>query len=66
MPGVIDVIDATGAYKGQTYNEDDMHIVCPWHGYEFHLSTGQHVGDNKLRLRKYKVVERGGEVYVAV
>ena len=45
---------------------DRRHIVCPWHGYEFHLSDGYHVADRRLRLQKFDVIERDGEVYVAV
>jgi nitrite reductase/ring-hydroxylating ferredoxin subunit len=66
MPQVIDRFDAQGQFIGQTFDESDMHIVCPWHGYEFHLSDGTHVGDRRLRLRKFKVVEREGGVYVAI
>ena len=55
-----------GIYLGQSFDEDDMHIVCPWHGYEFHLSDGCHVVDRRLRLKKYDVVQRDGEIYVAV
>jgi nitrite reductase/ring-hydroxylating ferredoxin subunit len=66
MPRVIDVIDKDGRFKGQCYDEDDIHIVCPWHGYEFHLATGEHVGDKTVRLKKYDVVERGGQIYVVV
>ena len=66
MPRVIDVVDKNGRYKGQSYDESDMHIVCPWHGYEFRLTTGEHVGDKRVRLKKYEVVERGGQVYVVV
>jgi nitrite reductase/ring-hydroxylating ferredoxin subunit len=43
-----------------------MHIVCPWHGYEFHLSDGTHVCDKRLRLTKYPVIQRDGEIYVDV
>ena len=42
------------------------HIVCPWHGYEFHLKDGCHVANPQVRLKKYEVVQRNGEVYVAV
>ena len=66
MPQVVDLIGDGGVYLGQTYDEDDMHIVCPWHGYEFHLSDGTHVCDKRLRLKKYDVVRRNGEIYVAV
>ncbi len=66
MPQVVDRLDAEGRLIGQTFDENDVHIVCPWHGYEFHLSDGVNVSDRRLRLRKFKVVERDGAVYVAV
>jgi nitrite reductase/ring-hydroxylating ferredoxin subunit len=66
MPQVVDNIDAEGNVVGHAFDESDMHIVCPWHGYEFHLDTGVHVADPRVRLRKFKVVERDGGVYVAV
>jgi nitrite reductase/ring-hydroxylating ferredoxin subunit len=66
MPRVFDVIDADGFFKGQSFDSEDIHIVCPWHGYEFHLATGENVCNKQLRLKKYDVVERGGDVYVAI
>jgi nitrite reductase (NADH) small subunit len=66
MPQVVDCIGEGGVFLGQTYDESDMHIVCPWHGYEFHLSDGTHVVDKRLRLKKYDVIERDGEIYVSV
>ena len=46
MPQVVDVIGENGIFLGKTFDETDMHIVCPWHGYEFHLSDGYHVCDS--------------------
>src|SRR5262245_17243721 len=66
MPQVKELIDENGVYHGKTFDHSDMHIVCPWHGYEFHLSDGVHVADKRLRLQKFEVIERNGEVYVAV
>jgi nitrite reductase (NADH) small subunit len=66
MPQVVDLIGDGGIYLGQTFDETDMHIVCPWHGYEFHLSNGCHVVDPRLRLQKYDVVERADGIYVTV
>jgi len=40
------------------------HIVCPWHGYEYDIKTGECVSDRKLKLRKYEVIQKGDEVYV--
>jgi nitrite reductase/ring-hydroxylating ferredoxin subunit len=50
--------------QGLCFSESEMHFVCPWHGYEYDMKTGECVSDRKLKLRKYKVVEKGDEVYV--
>jgi nitrite reductase/ring-hydroxylating ferredoxin subunit len=60
---VVDIIAADRTYQGQTFS-DEMHFVCPWHGYEYELETGQCVGDRKLRLKKFEVVRRGDDIYV--
>lgn len=42
-------------------------LACPWHGYEFDVTTGEAMfSDLKLRLRTYPVTVRGDKVYVTV
>jgi len=60
---VVDLIAADRTYQGQSF-DDETHFVCPWHGYEYELKTGQCVGDRKLKLRKYQVVKRGEDIFV--
>ena len=50
--------------KGLKFSETDIHIVCPWHGYEYNLKTGRHPGDRNVRLKPYDVRVDDGEVYV--
>jgi nitrite reductase (NADH) small subunit len=64
VPQVEDIVDDVGQLVGQRFNENDIHIVCPWHGYEYHLDTGEHVGDARVKLTKYDVLTRDGGVYV--
>ena len=64
MAKVEEVIAPDKTYQGMRFNHDEMHIVCPWHGWEYDLATGVMVADRKFRLRKYDVVEHGGSVYV--
>ena len=52
--------------KGLKFSETDVHIVCPWHGYEYNLATGRHPGDKNVRLKPYDVKVADGEVYVIV
>ena len=60
---VVDLIAPDRTYQGQTFS-DEVHFVCPWHGYEYELTTGQCVGDRKLKLKKFEVVRRGDDLYV--
>jgi nitrite reductase/ring-hydroxylating ferredoxin subunit len=62
---VVDVIAPDRTYQGQTFS-DEIHFVCPWHGYEYDLKTGECVGDRRLRLKKFEVIRRGEDVFVIV
>ena len=64
MPLVVDIIDADRKYQGQTFDESEMHFVCPWHGWEYDLKSGVCVGDRRKKLRKYEVVQRGDDIFV--
>jgi len=64
MPKVVDVIAEDRTYQGQDFDETEMHFVCPWHGWEYDIKTGQAIGDRRQFLRKYEVVERGDDVFV--
>jgi nitrite reductase/ring-hydroxylating ferredoxin subunit len=66
MPQVCVELDDQQRTLRQTFNEDELHFVCPWHGWEFKIATGEAVGDPKYKMKRYNVVERGGEVYVEV
>jgi nitrite reductase (NADH) small subunit len=49
------------------YEKDGEIIRCPWHGYEFELSTGQSVGGAvRGRVAIYTVEARAGRVYFAL
>ena len=50
--------------KGLYFSDTETHFVCPWHGYEYDIKTGECVSDRKLKLRRYKIVQRGEDVYV--
>jgi nitrite reductase/ring-hydroxylating ferredoxin subunit len=49
---------------GLFFSEEEMHFVCPWHGMEYDMKTGECVSDRKLRLKKYKTVQKGDDLYV--
>ena len=51
---------------GIHYVEGSLNVVYPWHGYEFDVRTGRHVGLDAVRLAAVPVKSRDGAVYVVV
>lgn len=44
-----------------------MALACPWHGFEYDLSTGKEVCWRRpTRLRMFGIEEVGGEVIVSI
>lgn len=46
------------------YGMEDQILRCPWHGWEFDLTTGEHLVDQTVRLRGYPVDVHGDDVYI--
>jgi len=66
MNRVDEVIGEDKSSRGYRFVEEDVHIVCPWHGFEFNLRTGRHPGDPLRKLRGFEVAVRDGGVYVRI
>ena len=49
---------------GLFFSEHEMHFVCPWHGMEYDMKTGECVSDRRMKLKKYRTVQKGDELYV--
>ena len=47
------------------WGRDGEILACPWHGWEFDLTTGQCLTD-KRKLRRYEVTEEDGKVFVVI
>jgi nitrite reductase (NADH) small subunit len=63
---VLEPIDGDGNVRALAYDPNVTNIVCSWHGYEFDLKTGVNQGTDKLKLRKAKLEEKDGNIYVVV
>ncbi len=51
---------------GLRFDEDTLHVVCPWHGFEYDVTTGRHPGRPDLALRSFPVTEEEGRIRVAL
>jgi nitrite reductase/ring-hydroxylating ferredoxin subunit len=43
---------------------DDEIVSCPWHGWEFDVTDGSHLGSDRYRLPTYDVRVVEGDLYV--
>jgi nitrite reductase/ring-hydroxylating ferredoxin subunit len=64
FPKVLQDLGEHRTTEGMRYSDDELHIVCPWHGYEYNVRTGRNSGHPNLRLRPVETVVRDGSVYV--
>ena len=64
MAKVEEVIAEDKTYQGMTFNHDEMHIVCPWHGWEFDLKNGKCTFGGASTLERFEVKNLNGRIYV--
>ena len=41
-------------------------VTCPWHGWQFDVTTGEHCLTPKIVQERFEVVVRDGEVFVEI
>jgi nitrite reductase (NADH) small subunit len=58
------VLADDGRLLGERFSEDEDHLVCPWHGWEYDIATGRCAGDRRRKLMKFETMQRGEDVYV--
>jgi len=64
MHKVEDVLGPDRTWHGHKFSDTEAHFVCPWHGYEYDITTGECAADRRLKLRSFDVVRRGEDIYV--
>jgi nitrite reductase/ring-hydroxylating ferredoxin subunit len=63
---VLELIDEKGVSRGNRFDDNELHVVCPWHGFEYDIRTGRHAGGVNISLKAVPVLEREGEIYVTI
>lgn len=63
---VAGVVDDSGRYLGDRFEETSPYIVCPWHGWQYDLRTGQAGGLPSRVLTTFETEIREDKVYLHV
>jgi nitrite reductase (NADH) small subunit len=66
LPLALEAVAADGTSSGRVFSKEKMNVVCPWHGFEFDIRTGEHPTNRHVRLRRIPVRVIDGDVYVTV
>ena len=66
LPRTVDDVAQDNVNLARTFSKTQHNVICPWHGMEFDVSTGEHVTTKTLRLRKVAVRVEEGEVFITV
>ena len=48
------------------YGREQEIIRCPWHGWEFDITTGKSLFSDKVRVRTYSIIRNDGQLFIAV
>lgn len=64
IPAVKEVLDEQRASTGFAFDDRELRVVCPWHGFEFSIQTGCHPAAARFKLLPVTVEEQDGTIYV--
>jgi len=58
------VLNDVGEVLREVDDDNEKRLICPWHGWEYELTTGELAHDRRYRLRRHEVLVEDGVVYV--
>jgi nitrite reductase/ring-hydroxylating ferredoxin subunit len=67
--GAIYAIDNTCRHRGGPLGEGSLEgnlVTCPWHMWEYDVTTGEFIANREIKLATYAVQVEGDEIKVAV
>ncbi len=67
VAGTFHAISNVCLHRGGPLGEGDLDgttVTCPWHGWEFDVTTGANVADPERAVRRYRVEVCGDQVFV--
>ena len=67
--GTFYAIDNTCKHRGGPLGEGSLAgttVTCPWHGWEYDVSTGECQMDSSIKVQKFDVKVDGDDIFVSV
>ena len=67
--GTFYAIENTCKHRGGPLGEGSLAgttVTCPWHGWEYDVSTGECQMDSSIKVQKFDVKVEGDDIFVSV
>ncbi len=67
LDGKFYAIDNTCKHRGGPLGEGELigtSVICPWHGWEYDVTTGKNLDDDSIQLGCYPVKVEGEDVFI--
>ena len=67
--GTFYAVDNTCTHRGGPLGEGSLSektVTCPWHGWEYDVSTGECQMDSSIKVQKFDVKVEGDDIFVSV
>jgi len=68
IDGTFHAVDNTCLHRGGPLAEGELDgcvVTCPWHGWQYDVTTGVNIMDEAERVLRYEVKVEGGAVLIA-
>lgn len=68
VDGSFYAVDNTCLHRGGPLGEGELDgkvVTCPWHGWQYDVTTGRHAMNPSVAVRRYEVKVEGDEVKIA-
>ena len=66
LPRTIEDVSIENVDLARSFSRSEKTVVCPWHGMEFSIATGEHVTSSRLRLARIPIRVEQGEIVVTL
>ena len=66
IPLFTEAVNPDRTSRGREFSKTQMNVVCPWHGFEFDIRTGEHPTDKRVRLKAVPVRVENGEIVLSL
>jgi nitrite reductase/ring-hydroxylating ferredoxin subunit len=69
VDGVFYALDNTCLHRGGPVGDGDLEgriVTCPWHGFQYDVTTGRNVFDPEVGIEAFAVRVEGGDVIVGL